>query len=200
MSKRSAVIKRDTKETKIEVKLDLEGTGQYKISTGIPFLDHMLSLFASHGLFDLEIKAKGDLEVDIHHTNEDVGICLGQAFDRALGDKKGIKRFAGAGVPMDEALARITLDIGGRPSLYVTVDKKVELGGKNKKKYSFEDAKHFLRSFCQEAGINAHVDILAGEDLHHILEAVFKSLARAMDTATKIDPRIKGVPSTKGTI
>ena len=200
MSKRSAVIKRNTKETKIEVKLDLEGTGQYKINTGIPFLDHMLCLFASHGLFDLEIKAKGDLDVDIHHTNEDVGICLGQAFDRALGDKKGIKRFAGAGVPMDEALARITLDIGGRPSLYVTVDKKVELGGKHKKKYSFEDAKHFLRSFCQEAGINAHVDILAGEDLHHILEAVFKSLARAMDTATKLDPRIKGVPSTKGQI
>jgi len=200
MKNRIAVVKRATRETKIQLKLNIDGKGKYDINTGIAFLDHMLSLFTKHGLFDLEIKAKGDLEVDIHHTNEDVGICLGQAFDRALEDKKGIKRFAGAGVPMDEALARITLDISGRPSLYITIDKMVKLPGHDKKGYSFEDAKHFLRSFCQHAGINAHIDILAGEDLHHILEAVFKALARALDTATKVDPRIKGIPSTKGKI
>jgi len=122
------------------------------------------------------------------------------AFDKALGDKKGIKRFAGAGVPMDEALARITLDISGRPSLYLTQDKKVKIAARSKSEYNFEDAKHFLRSFCQEAGINAHIDILAGEDLHHVLESVFKALGRSMDNATKTDPRIKGIPSTKGTI
>jgi imidazoleglycerol-phosphate dehydratase len=200
MTKRIAAIKRDTRETKIQLKLNIDGQGDYDIKTGIAFLDHMLGLLAKHGLFDLEIKAKGDLNVDIHHTNEDVGICLGQAFDRALADKKSIKRFAGAGVPMDEALAMITLDISGRPSLYVAVDKMVKLPLRDKKGYSFENAKHFLRSFCQHAGINAHIDILAGEDLHHILEALFKALARALDTATKVDPRIKGIPSTKGRI
>ncbi|MBI5555945.1 MAG: imidazoleglycerol-phosphate dehydratase HisB [Elusimicrobia bacterium] len=200
MKNRLAVVKRDTKETKIEVKLNIDGQGDYQIETGIPFLNHMLELFAKHGLFDLKIKAKGDLEVDIHHTNEDVGICLGQAFDRALGDRKGIKRFGEASVPMDEALAWMSLDINGRPALYSTSDKRIKLPGRDKKGYSFEDAKHFLRSFCQPAGINAHINILAGEDLHHILEAVFKALARALDTATKVDPRIKGIPSTKGRI
>jgi imidazoleglycerol-phosphate dehydratase len=156
----------------------------------------MLTLLAKHGLMDLQLKARGDLEVDIHHTNEDIGISLGQAFTKALGDKKGIRRYGSTAVPMDEALVRVTLDISGRPSLYVNKEKKVRLS--RQPKYTFDDAVDFLRSFCQHAGINMHLGILAGEDTHHIIEGMFKALAKALDMAVAIDPRVRGVPSTKG--
>ncbi|MFA5159961.1 MAG: imidazoleglycerol-phosphate dehydratase, partial [Candidatus Omnitrophota bacterium] len=166
--------------------------------TQIPFLDHMLTLLAKHGLFDLKLKAHGDLEVDIHHTNEDIGITLGQALAKALGDKKGIRRYGSFAVPMDEALVRVTLDISGRPSLYVTKAKGVRLS--RQPKYSFDDAVDFLRSFCQHAGINMHIGVLAGEDTHHIIEGIFKGIAKTLDMATCFDPRVRGVPSTKGTL
>lgn len=199
IKKRSVVIKRVTKETAITGKLNIDGTGKYDIKTSIGFLDHMLELFAKHGLFDLELRAKGDLRVDTHHTNEDVGICLGEAFKKALSDKKGIKRFASVTVPMDEALVEVTLDISGRPYLkdLVTYASPV-LATEIVEHYSFNDAKEFLRAFINNAGINLIFDIKTGEDLHHILEALFKAFARALDEATQIDVRIKGVPSTKG--
>jgi len=199
IKKRSVVIKRVTKETAITGKLNIDGTGKYDIKTSIGFLDHMLELFAKHGLFDLELRAKGDLRVDTHHTNEDVGICLGEAFKKALSDKKGIKRFASVTVPMDEALVEVTLDISGRPYLkdLVTYASPV-LATEIVEHYSFNDAKEFLRAFINNAGINLIFDIKTGEDLHHILEALFKAFARALDEATQVDVRIKGVPSTKG--
>ncbi|HOW58836.1 MAG TPA: imidazoleglycerol-phosphate dehydratase HisB [Candidatus Omnitrophota bacterium] len=196
MKTRMAVVKRKTLETAIQIKLVIEGHGKSDIHTKIPFLDHMLTLFAKHGLFDLSIKAHGDLEVDIHHTNEDLGITLGQAFAKALRDKKGIRRYGCFAVPMDEALIRVTLDISGRPSLFLRKEQGVRVG--RHPQYTFEDAVDFLRSFCQHAGVNMHIGILAGEDTHHILEGIFKSLARSLDIATSIDPRVKGVPSTKG--
>lgn len=203
--KRIAIIKRKTKETDITGKLNIDGTGKYEIKTGIGFLDHMLELFSKHGLFDLEIKAKGDLRVDIHHTNEDVGICLGEAFKKALADKKGIRRFGSAAVPMDEALVEITLDISGRPYLkdmitYPSTAITTTLTNTTVESYGYNDAKEFLRAFVNNAGINLVFNVKAGEDLHHILEALFKAFARAMDEATQHDPRIKGVPSTKGRI
>ena len=197
--KRSAVIKRITKETAITGRLNIDGTGKYDIKTSIGFLDHMLELFAKHGLFDLELRAKGDLRVDTHHTNEDVGICLGEAFKKALADKKGIRRFASVTVPMDEALVEVTLDISGRPYLKDLVTyASPAFANEIVEHYSFNDAKEFLRAFINNAGINLIFDIKAGEDLHHILEALFKAFARALDEATQIDVRIKGVPSTKG--
>ncbi len=196
--KRNATLKRKTSETDIQLTLCIDGSGKSKIDTQIPFLDHMLTLFAKHGLFDLQLKARGDLEVDIHHTNEDVGITLGQAIAKALRDKKGIRRYGSFAVPMDEALIRATLDISGRPSLHVTKGKGVRLS--RTAKYSFEDAVDFLRSLCQHAGINMHVGILAGEDTHHIIEGLFKAFAKTLDMATLIDPRVCGIPSTKGTL
>lgn len=197
--KRSAVIKRKTRETTITGKLNIDGTGKYDVKTSIGFLDHMLELFSKHGLFDLEIKAKGDLRVDIHHTNEDVGICLGQAFKEALSDKRGIKRFGFATVPMDEALVEVTLDISGRAYLKDLITyPSAALTSEIVEHYSFNDAKEFLRAFVNNAGINLIFNIKAGEDLHHILEALFKAFARALDEATQLDPRIKGIPSTKG--
>jgi len=194
---RKAMIKRKTSETNIAVKLNLGGSGKSKIKTGIGFLDHMLTLFAKHGLFDLEIKASGDLEVDRHHTNEDVGICLGQAFAKALKDKKGISRYGFCFVPMDESLAnaRVVLDISARPSLYF--NKPASIKG-DCEGYNIQDAKEFFKAFAGNSGINMHVDIIRGEDTHHIIEAVFKAFARAMKDAVKIDKRVKGVPSTKG--
>lgn len=199
MSKRESGVERITKETEIRLRLELEGTGQYKIETGIPFLNHMLSLFARHGLFDLEIVAKGDLKVDIHHTNEDVGICLGEAIKKALGNKKGIKRFGFAYVPMDETLARVVLDISGRPSLAFNktggyLDAPAEEG------YSLRDGEHFLKSFCNESGVNMHIDVLRGEEAHHVLEAIFKALGKALDQATQLDERVEDIPSTKGVL
>lgn len=194
-----AIIKRVTKETNITGKLNIDGIGKYDIKTGIGFLDHMLELFSKHGLFDLELKAKGDLRVDIHHTNEDVGICLGEAFKKALSDKKGIKRFGQASVPMDEALVEVNLDISGRPYLKDLITyPSPALTSEMVKHYSFNDAKEFLRAFVNSAGINLIFNIRTGEDLHHILEALFKAFARALDEATQLDPRIKGILSTKG--
>lgn len=196
MKTRKATVKRKTSETDIQVELAVDGKGSSKIDTQIPFLDHMLTLLAKHGLFDLKLKARGDLDVDIHHTNEDVGIALGQALGKALGDKKGIRRYGSFAVPMDEALIRVTLDISGRPSLYVTKSKSVRLS--RQPKYSFEDAVDFLRSFCQHSGINMHIGVLAGEDTHHIIEGMFKGIAKTLDMATCLDPRVRGIPSTKG--
>lgn len=191
---------RKTTETDVRIALDLNGTGKFRIYTGIGFLDHMLSLFAKHGCFDLKLTAKGDLEVDIHHTNEDVGIALGEAFAKAVGNKKGIRRFGSmnVAVPMEEALARIALDINGRPSLYMRcLGKPVPPTYIDRQGYSLNSAKQFLEAFVRNAGINLHVEY-HGEDLHHVLEAIFKALGRALCDATRIDPRIKGIPSTKG--
>lgn len=196
MKKRTASLKRKTSETDIAVILALDGHGKSSIDTQIPFLDHMLTLLAKHGLLDLRVRARGDLAVDIHHTNEDVGIAIGQALAKALAGKNGIRRYGSFAVPMDEALIRVTLDISGRPSLHVKKEKGVRLS--RQPKYTFDDAVDLLRSFCQHAGINMHVGILAGEDTHHIIEGMFKALAKALDMAVAIDPRVRGVPSTKG--
>ncbi len=197
MQKRKAVIKRKTRETDICVELNIDGSGKSKIKTGIGFLDHMLTLFSKHGLFDLSIKAKGDLEVDRHHTNEDVGICLGQAFLKALGSKKGISRYGFSFVPMDESLAkaRVVLDFSGRPSLYFKKSAAIKDVSNG---YSIQDTKEFLKAFVTNSGINMHVDIIRGEDTHHVIESVFKALAKAVSSAVVINKRIKGVPSTKG--
>jgi imidazoleglycerol-phosphate dehydratase len=196
MKKRSARLKRKTSETDITVVLTIDGKGQSSVQTGIPFLDHMLTLLAKHGLLDLKLKAQGDLEVDIHHTNEDTGIALGQALAKALGNKNGIRRYGSFAVPMDEALIRCTLDISGRPSLYLKKFPGVRLTRQSK--YTLDDAADFLRSFCQHAGINMHIGVLAGEDTHHIIEGIFKALAKTLDMAVTRDPRVKGIPSTKG--
>lgn len=197
-SARKASLKRTTRETDIAIKMNIDGSGAGSYDTGIPFLNHMLELFTKHGLFDLEVKAKGDLDVDIHHTNEDVGITLGQALTKALGDKKGIRRYGFFHVPMDEALIRVTLDISGRPSVHVTKSREVSFS--RLENYSFHDAMEFMKAFSQHAGINMHVEVAAGRDSHHIIEGVFKATARALDAATQIDPRVKGVPSTKGSL
>jgi imidazoleglycerol-phosphate dehydratase len=196
---RSARIKRKTTETDISGELSIGGNGSADIKTGIGFLDHMLTLFAFHGLFDLTLKAKGDLNVDAHHTNEDVAICLGRAFKEALGDCRSIKRYGSKEVPMDMAAAKVMVDIGGRyaflwkmPSYNQTIS-----GGD---KYSLDDGKDFMDAFAKSANINLHVEIYSGEDVHHVLEAVFKAFGIAMDEATRIDTRRKGVPSTKGRI
>jgi len=194
---REAAIERTTSETSIRTRLNLDGKGASKLATGIPFFDHMLTLFARHGLFDLDLEAKGDIEVDFHHTVEDAGITLGQALTKALGDKKGIRRYGFACVPMDEALVRVVLDLSGRPYLAYSPPSAVEAIGGN---FSFQLVEEFLRAFCVSGGMNLHVDILAGRDAHHMAEGVFKALARALDVATLIDPRVEGVPSTKGVL
>jgi len=197
MKKRTAVIKRKTKETDIAVKLTVDGSGKAKIATGIGFLDHMLELFAFHGLFDLDIVAKGDLKVDIHHTNEDIGIVLGQAFKKALGDKKGIRRFGYAGVPMEEVVGKAVLDINGRGFFTLKVDGPVQ----KKEGYELEYAKHFFDGLAKHLGMNLNLRIEdASPDLHASLEPVFKALGIALDQATQIDSRRKGIPSTKGVI
>lgn len=194
---REAVIERTTKETSIKLRLNLDGTGESKIATGIPFFDHMLTLFARHGLFDLEVDAKGDIDVDFHHTVEDTGITLGSALTKALGDKTGIRRYGFFYVPMDEALVRAVVDLSGRPYLAYNPPKGVEAIGGN---FSFQLVEEFLRAVSVTGGMNLHVDILAGRDAHHMAEGVFKALARALDSATQVDPRVKGVPSTKGSL
>jgi len=198
---RIAKIKRKTTETDISGELKIDGSGKSNIKTGIGFLDHMLTLFSFHGLFDLALKAKGDLNVDSHHTNEDVAICLGKAFKEALGDCKGIKRYGSKEVPMDNAAAKAMVDIGGRyafvwkmpattPAEYVWKEEG----------YSLAEGKDFFDTLAKSANINLHIEIYSGEDLHHVLEASFKAFGIAMDEATQIDTRRKGVPSTKGTI
>ncbi len=197
---RRATATRKSKETDIVISLTLDGGGKTAVKTGIPFLDHMLTLLGTHGLFDLTVKARGDLDIDRHHTNEDVGLVLGQAFDRALADRKGITRFGLAYVPMDEALARVVLDISGRPKLVFNDGR----GRRSKHPlsssaaYQWGDAEHFLESFVRTAKVTLHVDVLAGSDFHHTCEAVFKALGRALEQATRLNPRVKGIPSSKG--
>jgi imidazoleglycerol-phosphate dehydratase len=192
---RKAKVERMTKETDISVEINLDGSGKYSINTSIPFLDHMLSLMCRHGLFDAKLKAKGDIEIDYHHTVEDVGIVLGKAIKQALGDMKGISRYGQASVPMDEALASVSLDISGRPYLVY----KVEFPKKSKlKDFDPDLIEHFLQAFVSNSGITLHVNILYGRNTHHIIEAIFKGLGRALRQAVTIDPRIKGLPTTKG--
>ena len=193
MKKRKAEIKRKTKETDIKLSLTLEGEGRGIISTGIPFFDHMLELFAKHGLFNLTLKAKGDLTVDFHHTVEDIGICLGQAFAKALGDKRSIRRYGEATVPMDEALASVAVDISGRSFLsYNAKFRRIKIGD-----FNVGLIKEFFRAFTDQARLTLHVNLLYGEELHHIIEAIFKAFGQAMSKAVEIDPRVKGIPSTK---
>jgi len=194
---REASIDRKTSETSIRTRLSVDGKGTSNVQTGIPFFDHMLTLFARHGLFDLDLEAKGDIEVDFHHTVEDAGITLGQVLTKALGDKKGIRRYGFAYVPMDEALVRVVVDLSGRPYLAYNPPPSVEAIGGN---FSFQLVEEFLRAVAVHGGMNLHVDILAGRDAHHMAEGVFKALARALDLATQIDPRVEGVPSTKGVL
>ncbi len=193
---RTGDIHRKTRETDITLTLALDGKGAATIRTGVPFLDHMLTLLAVHGYLDLTITASGDTEIDAHHTVEDVGICLGQAFKKALGDFSGIVRYGCAAVPMEEALARVTLDCSNRPHLHygVTVpDQKVG-------EFDTALAKEFLRAFALHGGITLHVELLHGENTHHILEAIFKALGRALDQATSLNPRATGPLSSKGSL
>jgi imidazoleglycerol-phosphate dehydratase len=194
--RRTANIDRTTKETAIKVSLALDGSGEQQIATGVPFFDHMLTQIARHGFFDLTITAKGDLEVDAHHTVEDVGICLGEAFKRAVGDKAGIRRYGRGTMPMHEALAAVVLDFSGRPFLVWHVElPKAQVGS-----FDLELVEEFFTAFCNHAGANVHVNLAYGDNLHHIVEAVFKAFARALDEATQIDPRIQGVLSSKGAL
>ena len=192
---RVATLSRKTAETDITVKLTVDGKGMSKIDTGIPFFDHMLTLFAKHGLFDLEIKARGDVAVDYHHTVEDVGIVLGEAFKAALGDKLGLKRYGFFILPMDEALARVVIDLGGRPHLVYDVSAPTMFV----RDFNLALVKEFFRAFANTVGANVHVKLVYGEEPHHVVEAVFKSFARALDAATQIEPRAADrLPSTKG--
>ena len=193
---RSAEVARVTRETDIGVALDLDGKGTTRVQTGVPFFDHMVEAFGRHGLFDLDVLATGDLEIDAHHTVEDVGICLGEAFAQALGDKRGITRFGSAAVPMDEALVLAAVDISGRGQLHYDVDVRIELIG------SFDTtlAKEFLVALATNGGFTLHVRSLAGENAHHVIEAAFKAVARALAAAVSLDARVSGVPSTKGTL
>jgi imidazoleglycerol-phosphate dehydratase len=196
MPTRSATIDRKTSETEILLSLLLDGEGRAEIETGVPFFDHMLTLFTKHGLFDLTVKAVGDIEVDYHHTVEDVGIALGTALGRALGDKAGIRRYGSAYVPMDETLARVVVDCSGRPFLAYEAPRGVEAIGL----FPFQLVEEFLRALSVNAGLTLHVSLLAGRDAHHMAEAIFKALGRALDIALSHDERVKGIPSTKGVL
>jgi imidazoleglycerol-phosphate dehydratase len=191
---RTAKVERRTKETDVKIMLSLDGEGKYTIDTSIPFLDHMLSLMCKHGLFDMKIKAKGDTDVDYHHTVEDIGIVLGKAFKQALGNMKGISRYGQASVPMDEALASISLDISGRPYLVYQIEFPKRSKIRNFEPDLIED---FLQAFVSNSSITLHVKSPYGRNTHHIIESIFKALGRALRQAVSIDPRVKGVPSTK---
>ena len=197
---RRATATRKSKETNVSVTVNLDGTGKASVKTGMPFLDHMLTLFGTHGLCDLTVKASGDLHVDRHHTNEDIGLVLGQALDRALGSRKGITRFGLSYVPMDEALARVVLDISGRPKLILrdARGQRSKPSLSSSTSYHWGDAEHFLESLVRTSKITLHIDVLAGSDFHHTCEAVFKALGRALEQASRLHPRVKGVPSSKG--
>jgi len=191
---RKAKVKRKTKETEITVEINVDGSGNSDIETSIPFLDHMLELLAQHGLFDITLKAKGDIEVDYHHTVEDIGICLGECFKKALGDFKGIKRYGESTVPMDESLGSIVLDVCNRPSLiFNTPLVKGKVGT-----FDIELVKEFFNAFAQKSGISLHINVPYGDNAHHIIESIFKAFARALDMASTVDKRITGVMSTKG--
>ena len=196
MAKRAAKIKRKTSETDISLSLNIDGSGKSTISTGIPFFDHMLKLFSKHGLFDLKLEAKGDIEVDYHHTVEDVGICLGQAFNKALGNKKGITRYSEAKVPMDEALTEAIIDVSGRPHLTY----KVKFIKTKFIDFDLEVVREFFEAFVMNAGITVHINLLRGRNMHHKIESIFKAFAVALSKACEISPRKKGVPSTKGVL
>lgn len=191
---RQANVERSTTETQIRIELLLDGIGHGKISTTIPFLDHMLTLFAKHGFFDMMVDAKGDTEIDEHHTVEDIGIVLGMALKQALGKKEGIKRFGFASVPLDETLAQITIDLSGRPYLVY----RVELPDRKIKSFDLGLFEDFFQAFVTHGAFNLHVNLLYGRNPHHIMEAVFKALAKALDQATALDERVSGVLSTKG--
>ena len=192
---RSAIVSRRTAETDVSVSLTLDGTGKAAIATGVGFLDHMLELFARHGLFDLEVKVEGDLHVDQHHTTEDTGIAVGQAFLKALGDKKGIARYADLHLPMDETLSRVALDISGRPFIVFKAEFPAEKIGA----FDTELVREWFQAFAMNGGVTLHVEALYGDNSHHIAESCFKGLARALRKAVALDPREEGrVPSTKG--
>jgi imidazoleglycerol-phosphate dehydratase len=194
MTKRTAEVRRKTRETDITVELNLDGAGVYSVSTGLPFLDHMLELLSRHSLIDLSIKARGDLHVDYHHTVEDLGLTVGQALNKALGTRKGIARYGSACIPMDEALSRVAVDLGGRPFLVK------QMTCRKKKLMEFELAlfDDFLQAFMIEARLNLHIDQIRGKEAHHAYESVFKALGRALRCACSIDPRDKRIPSSKG--
>ncbi len=193
---RSAKIERKTKETEICVELKLDGSGREKISTPAPFFDHMLSALIRHGFFDLKVAAEGDIEIDAHHTVEDVGICLGEVFKKALGDKTGIRRFGRGTMPMHEALASVIIDFSGRPFLVFNAElPKAQVGN-----FETELVEEFFVAFCNHSGANIHVNLAYGDNIHHIIEAIFKAFGRALDEATSLDPRIQGVLSTKGSL
>lgn len=187
-------VKRKTNETDVELSLNLDGEGKADLKTPVPFMTHMLDLFAKHGQFDVTIDASGDIEIDDHHTTEDIGICLGQALKEALGDKKGIKRYGNAFVPMDEALAQVVVDLSNRPHL----EMRAEFPSQKVGTFDTELVHEFLWKFALEARMNLHVIVHYGHNTHHMIEAIFKALGRALNEATTIDPTIKGIPSTKG--
>lgn len=194
--KRQAAVKRVTAETSVAVKLNLDGTGKSNIATGIGFLDHMLTLLAKHGFLDLDVKAKGDLEVDSHHTIEDCGLTLGQALKEALGDKQGMHRYGEATIPMDEALVQVVADFSGRPFLVFHADiPKVKLGT-----FDAEMTEEFFRAVAMESGLTLHINVCYGNNVHHIIEGMFKAFARAISEAVAYDARVQGVMSSKGTL
>jgi imidazoleglycerol-phosphate dehydratase len=193
---RQAQVNRDTKETQIGVKLNLDGAGQGTFDTGVPFLDHMLDQVARHGVFDLEVAAKGDLHIDAHHTVEDIGITFGQAFAKALGDKQGIRRYGHAYVPLDEALSRVVVDLSGRPGLIFKVDfVRARIG-----EFDVDLMHEFFQGFTNHALVTLHIDSIRGDNAHHQAETAFKAFGRALRMAVEIDPRMQGVPSTKGSL
>jgi imidazoleglycerol-phosphate dehydratase len=197
MKTRTSSVERETKETQIRMQLNLDGQGKTDgIATGIPFFDHMLSLFAVHGFFDLAVDAKGDTEVDFHHTVEDLGLVVGEAIQEALGDKKGIRRYGHAITPMDESLSTVTVDLSNRPYLVFNVPGSLMQSGNSLTCL----AKEFFRAVSTRGGMNLHVNVAYGENEHHIIESIFKSMGRALSEATRLDPRVDGVRSSKGTL
>lgn len=191
---RAATVVRDTQETRITVRIDLDGSGRAKLASGVPFLDHMLDQIARHGLVDLEVKAKGDLHIDAHHTVEDIGITLGQAFAKSVGDKKGVRRYGHAYVPLDEALSRVVIDLSGRPGLEMTGKfTRARVG-----EFDVDLVREFFQGFVNHASVTLHLDNLKGANTHHQVETLFKAFGRALRMAVELDPRVKGIPSTKG--
>jgi len=194
MNQRIARLERNTKETQISVSVNLDGTGEGRFASGLPFLDHMLDQVSRHGLIDLDIKANGDLEIDAHHTVEDIGITLGQALAKAWGDKRGLRRYGHAYVPLDEALSRVVIDLSGRPGLEYDVNfPRARIGD-----FDVDLFREFFQGLVNHAGMTLHIDNLRGRNAHHIIETIFKAFGRALRMAVELDPRVKGVPSTKG--
>ncbi len=196
MSARKGTVERNTRETQIKLSVNIDGTGKYSVETGVPFLNHMLELFSRHSLIDLELKASGDIDVDYHHLVEDIGLALGTALDQALGDRRGIRRYGFSAIPMDEALASVVVDLGGRPYLV----KKMACTKLKLMEFELALFTDFFQAFVVQARMNLHIDQTRGEEAHHAYEAVFKGLARAMRMACETDPRDSGIPSSKGRI